>query len=124
MGIAACWGACWMRIQQHIPTRLSSAHDRRLRARHSSVVLPSLDPTRRPCPAQARGCPLIGIAATPDLEAHKRRFLDNGWSRADARDMLSVYRHHIDPADRRRRGSAVATASAVQRAGMTACDCS
>ncbi len=53
---------------------------------------------------QARGCPLVGLTATPDLEAHRRRFLDNGWTRADARDMLTVYRHHIDPADRRRRG--------------------
>ena len=57
---------------------------------------------------QARGCPLVGLAATPDLEAHRRRFLDNGWSRADARDMLAVYRQHIDPDDRRRCGMASA----------------
>ena len=51
---------------------------------------------------QSRGCPLLGIHGTPDLEAHEQRFLQNGWHTACARDMNAVYTKHIDPADRQR----------------------
>lgn len=51
---------------------------------------------------QGRGCPLRGLHATPDLQSQCRRFTDNGWARADARDMATVYRCHMDPADRQR----------------------
>ena len=52
---------------------------------------------------QARGCPLIGLPATPDLAAHVKRFTDNGWERADAKDMYTIYNRYIDAQDRRRR---------------------
>lgn len=51
---------------------------------------------------QGRGCPLRGLPATPDLQSQCRRFTDNGWKHADARDMATVYRTHLDPADRLR----------------------
>lgn len=51
---------------------------------------------------QSRGCPLLGIHGTPDLEAHEQRFLQSGWHTACARDMNAVYNKHIDPADRQR----------------------
>ena len=64
---------------------------------------------------QARGCPLIGLPATPDLASHVRRFTDNGWERADAKDMYDVYNAYIDPQDRRRH---VAVPSPGIRAGQ------
>ncbi|BDA43511.1 tRNA wybutosine-synthesizing protein 4 [Coccomyxa sp. Obi] len=51
---------------------------------------------------ECRGCPLRGIQATPDLGAHQRRFLNNGWQRADAKDMSTIYRAYLDPAEKRR----------------------
>ena len=41
---------------------------------------------------EARGCPLLGISATPTLDAQRRRFTDAGWDRAQAHDMAHVYR--------------------------------
>ena len=52
--------------------------------------------------SQSRGCPLQGLHATPTLEAHQRRFTSNGWTRASAVDLDTVYRLHIDPVDKRR----------------------
>ena len=51
---------------------------------------------------QARGCPLKGIAVTSDIAAHIRRFTDNGWQEADAKDMSTIYKFHLDPAEKRR----------------------
>ena len=51
---------------------------------------------------QARGCPLVGLPATPDLAAHVRRFTGAGWERADAKDMYAIYNGYIDPKDRSR----------------------
>lgn len=51
---------------------------------------------------QARGCPLKGISVTSNLAAHIRRFTDNGWQRADAKDMSTIYKLHLDPAEKRR----------------------
>ncbi|CAL5221350.1 g3526 [Coccomyxa viridis] len=51
---------------------------------------------------EARGCPLKGIAVTSDLAAHIRRFTGNGWQRADAKDMSTIYRLHLDPAEKKR----------------------
>ena len=55
---------------------------------------------------QSRGCPLRGIRGTKDLAAQKQRFLDNGWQRAEALDMHTVYGRHVDAQQKRR--SAVA----------------
>ncbi|KAK9815129.1 hypothetical protein WJX73_008299 [Symbiochloris irregularis] len=51
---------------------------------------------------ERRGCPLLGLHATPSLQAHEQRLTANGWSRATATDLDTVYRHHIDPAEKRR----------------------
>ena len=51
---------------------------------------------------QARGCPLRGIWATPDLAAHMQRFTCNGWQRAEARDMSAIHRGCLDPGEKRR----------------------
>eukprot|EP00891_Asterochloris_glomerata_P002981 jgi/Astpho2/2981/fgenesh1_pm.00051_%23_4_t len=51
---------------------------------------------------ESRGCPLRGIRGTKDLAAQKQRFLDNGWQRAEALDMHTVYGRHVDPLQRRR----------------------
>ncbi|EIE22490.1 leucine carboxyl methyltransferase family protein [Coccomyxa subellipsoidea C-169] len=51
---------------------------------------------------ESRGCPLRGLQATPDLKAHQDRFLNNGWQRADAKDMTTIYRAYLDPAEKRR----------------------
>ena len=45
---------------------------------------------------EARGCPLLGLVATPTCEAHERRFLDAGWDMAEAADMAEVYRRVLD----------------------------
>ncbi|KAI3426176.1 hypothetical protein D9Q98_008553 [Chlorella vulgaris] len=51
---------------------------------------------------ESRGCALLGIEATPTLDAQQRRFTSCGWHRADAHTMQHVYSDCIDPADRRR----------------------
>ena len=51
---------------------------------------------------QARGCPLKGISITKDTASHMRRFTDNGWDRADAKDMSTIYRVHLDADEKRR----------------------
>ena len=51
---------------------------------------------------QRRGCPLRGLHATPSLQAHEHRFIHNCWSQAHATDLDTIYRQHIDPADKRR----------------------
>lgn len=51
---------------------------------------------------QGRGCPLKGLPSTPTLEAHQHRFLTNGWEKAHAVDLDTIYKQHIDPQDKRR----------------------
>lgn len=67
---------------------------------------PTLIPKPKPETAhvllQSRGCPLRGLPGTPDLEAQRRRFTENGWQRAEAADMDTIHRCHIDPVDRQR----------------------
>lgn len=51
---------------------------------------------------QSRGCPLRGLPSTPTLEAHRQRFLTNGWEKAHAVDLDTIYKQYIDPQDKRR----------------------
>ena len=40
---------------------------------------------------ESRGCPIRGVSATPTLQAHMGRFTGNGWGRAAALDMDTIY---------------------------------
>lgn len=64
---------------------------------------------------QSRGCPLRGLAGTPDLDAHQRRFTANCWQRAEARDMDTIHRCHLDPVDRQRRACAALVGNCEER---------
>ncbi|XP_022843560.1 tRNA wybutosine-synthesizing protein 4 isoform X2 [Olea europaea var. sylvestris] len=49
-----------------------------------------------------RGCALLSIYATPTLLAKEKLFLDQGWQRAVAWDMLRVYSNFIEAQEKRR----------------------
>ncbi|CAN6909251.1 unnamed protein product [Brassica oleracea var. botrytis] len=51
---------------------------------------------------ESRGCALLSIDASPTLLAKERLFLENGWQRAVAWDMLKVYGSFVDTQEKRR----------------------
>ncbi|EGG24460.1 leucine carboxyl methyltransferase [Cavenderia fasciculata] len=44
----------------------------------------------------SKGCPLQSIYQFPDLIAQKNRYLQLGWNRSDALDMVDIYNYFID----------------------------
>lgn len=44
---------------------------------------------------ESRGCPLLGLHATPTLEAHVQRMVSNGWSTASCHDMDTIYKRLV-----------------------------
>lgn len=44
---------------------------------------------------ESRGCPLLGLHATPTLEAHVQRMVSNGWSTASCHDMDTIYKRWV-----------------------------
>ncbi|KAG6400499.1 hypothetical protein SASPL_137336 [Salvia splendens] len=51
---------------------------------------------------ESRGCGLLSLHDTPTLQAKEKLFLDQGWRRAVAWDMLKVYSTFIDAQERSR----------------------
>ncbi|KAK3234944.1 hypothetical protein CYMTET_54823 [Cymbomonas tetramitiformis] len=51
---------------------------------------------------EMRGCPLLGLAGTPDLEAQRSRLTSAGWKRSEGCDMRTIYENCLDPVDVRR----------------------
>lgn len=51
---------------------------------------------------ESRGCPLLGLLDTPDLDAKKKRFTDLGYERAEALDMDVIYNRCLDTIDIKR----------------------
>jgi len=51
---------------------------------------------------EVRGCPLLGLHATPTLAAHEARLTRAGFERASALEMATIYSEWLDKADLKR----------------------
>jgi len=51
---------------------------------------------------ERRGCALLGLTAFPDEESQKRRFLQEGWDRAECYNMNILYAKYVSNDDRKR----------------------